>query len=522
MENKKINIKLFTSRALLIATLLGGPIAGALMLARNFKQISAERAARRSIFQGILAVLFLYAALLLMIGLKKPFPDGLIWGEEMKLIIALSTILKLLFGVFVYLRIPPLLREKTNELRYMNKLTEEKTNRASIHMIAWYTAIGFFTFPISLALLINVTGTLFILSFYFSFFIYSRAKKIYSGKLARILSFFILLVIVASSPLAWHEYDRPGPRIFLLLFFYSLVVIGYLFLFTAGLDALVAINRHCKIIPDHLLKNKKTGKLSSYLIIMCVTVLIIHGHYNVVNPRIRTYDIQVQKKHSHLNKLKIIAAADLHLSNLTGPHFLNDIVDKINSLNPDLVIIAGDITVERSSITDWKNYDVDFRKIKSRYGVYTIIGNHELRYNPEKTLQFIEHSNMSLLQDKAVNINGQFYVLGRNDKSNLNRKSLAEIMKDIKDDLPVIMVEHRISEMEKIEAQKIDLHISGHTHAGQLFPANLLMELIYRINWGYKKFQGTHFFVTSGVGTWGPPVRVGSFSEIMEINVTFK
>ena len=72
MENKKINIKLFTSRALLMATLLGGPIAGALMLARNFKQISDDRTARRSIFQGILSVLFLYAVLLLMIGLKKP------------------------------------------------------------------------------------------------------------------------------------------------------------------------------------------------------------------------------------------------------------------------------------------------------------------------------------------------------------------------------------------------------------------------------------------------------------------
>ena len=505
-----------------MATLLGGPIAGALMLARNFKQISDDRTARRSIFQGILSVLFLYAVLLLMIGLKKPFQDGLIWGDEMILIIAASTILKLLFGVFVYLRIPPLLREKTNELKYMHELTELKTNRAAVWSIAWYTAIGFFTFPISIALLINVTGTLFILSFYFSFFIYSRVKKISQGKLAHILSFFILFVIVASSPLAWYEYDRPGPRIFLLLFFYSLVVVGYLFLFTAGLDALVALNRYFKIIPGRFLKNKKIGKLGFYLIIMCITILIIHGHYNVVNPRIQTYNIQVPKRHSNLNNLKIAAAADLHLSNLTGPHFLNDIVDKINSLNPDLVIIAGDITVERSSITDWKNYDVDFRKIKSRYGVYTIIGNHELRYNPQKTLQFIEHSNMRLLQDKVVNIDDQFYVLGRNDKSNLSRKSLAEIMKDIKDDLPVIMIEHRISEMEKIEDQKIDLHISGHTHAGQLFPANLLMDLIYRINWGYKKFQHTHFFVTSGVGTWGPPVRVGSYSEIMEINITFK
>lgn len=492
-----------TGRAVLIATMLGGPVAGSLITARDFKQVGDNRAARRSILQGILSVLFLYAVFLLIVGIR-PFPNGLIRGREIIVILVVSTILKLVFAGFVYFRTPPLLQGKINT-----------------RQIAWYTAIGFFTFPVTVGILINVTGTLFILSFYFSFFLYSRARKVYPGKLARLLFIFVLAMPFVASPLAWYEYSRPGPRIFLLVFFYSLVVMGYLFLFTVGLEAAAAITHFFKIIPGRRLKNKTAGKIGFYLVILCVTALIIHGHYNVVNPRVQTYDIQVPRRHSNLEKLKIVAAADFHLSNITGPHFLENIVEKINSLNPDLVIIAGDITIERSSIVDWKNYDADFRKIKSRYGVYTIIGNHELQYYPEKTLQFITRSNMRLLQDKIENIEGRFYILGRNDNSDRQREPLEAVMKDIKDDLPVIMIEHRISELEKVEEQKIDVHISGHTHAGQLFPANLLMKLIYRLNWGYKKFRDTHFFVTSGVGTWGPPVRVGSYSEIMEINIIF-
>ncbi|MDQ1350262.1 MAG: uncharacterized protein QG657_563 [Acidobacteriota bacterium] len=503
-----------------IATMVGGPISGSLMLARDFKQIGDNRAARRSMLSGILSVLFLYAILLLFVGIR-PFPNGVIRWKEVSIILVISTLLKLIYAGIVYFTTPPLLKGKINEINKINELAAKKENRASFGQISWLTFIGFFTFPVSVDILSNVTGTLLVLSFYFSFYLYARARKVYPGKFARCLFIFIFTIPFITYPLSLYEYSRPGLRVFLLVFTYSLVVMGYLFLFTVGLEAITAIIRFLKLIPGRWIKTKAAGMIGFYLVILGVSALIVHGHFNVVKPRIQTYNIQVPKRHTKLEKLKVVAAADFHLSNITGPHFLENVVEKINSLNPDLVLIAGDITIERSKVVEWKTYNADFRKIKSRYGVYTIIGNHELQYNPEKTLQFIERSNMRLLQDQVENIEDKIYILGRNDKSDKQRKSLEELMKSIKDDLPVIMMEHRISEMEKVEDKKIDLHISGHTHAGQLFPANLLMELIYKINWGYKKYTDTHFFVTSGVGTWGPPVRVGSFSEIMDINITF-
>ncbi|HLP45045.1 MAG TPA: metallophosphoesterase, partial [Candidatus Kapabacteria bacterium] len=399
MENKNINIntKLFSIRTLLLATLVGGPIAGCLMLARNFKQLGDNQAARRSIFQGTLAVLFMYAVLLPFIGIR-PLQNGLTWGTEIKIILVVSTILKLLFGGFIYFKIPPLLQGLIDHPRYTNEETVEKENWAFIWLIAWFISIGFFAFPFSVGLLVNVTGTLLVLSFYFALFIYSQARKVYQGKFAHLFFVSILSVPFAVSPLAWYGYNRPGPRIFLLVFSYALVAMFYLFLFTVGLNGLLAINRFFKFLPEHLVKSNIARKIGFYLIILCVTALIVNGHYNVVKPRIQTYDIQVPKRHTDLKKLKVVAAADFHLSKITGPHFLKNAVDKINALNPDLVIIAGDITNEKSEVVDWKNYDADFRAIKSKYGVYTVIGNHELQYNPEKTLQFIARSNMRLLQ----------------------------------------------------------------------------------------------------------------------------
>jgi len=377
-------------------------------------------------------------------------------------------------------------------------------------------------FPVSLGGLLNVTATLLLLSFYFAFYIYTRAKKIYPGKFARILFLIVLSIPFVSFPLAMHEYNSPGSHFFLLPFYYSLVVILYLFLFVLSIDAILLINRSFKFIPERLIKNKISGRICFYLVILSVAALIIHGHSNAINTRVQTYHIQVPKKQTTLDKLKIAAVADFHLSNITGPNFVKNIVDKINALDPDLVVIAGDIINKGSNAIDWKTYDADFRKIKSRYGVYAVIGNHDLQGNARKSIKFLERCNIKLLRDRMVTIDNLFYILGRDDKSIRHRKPLVEILPAVKNDLPVIMIEHRITHMEKIIDKGIDVHVSGHTHYGQLFPLNLMIDVVYRIGWGYKKYGGSHFFVTCGVGTWGPLVRLGSFSEIMEIDITFE
>jgi len=94
-------------------------------------------------------------------------------------------------------------------------------------------------------------------------------------------------------------------------------------------------------------------------------------------------------------------------------------------------------------------------------------------------------------------------------------------MKSINDSLPVILIDHRPTELEQASQNGVDLQMSGHTHNGQLFPLNLILRNMYRLSWGYEKIGQTHFFVTSGIMLWGPPVRTTAKSEIMVINVRF-
>ena len=99
--------------------------------------------------------------------------------------------------------------------------------------------------------------------------------------------------------------------------------------------------------------------------------------------------------------------------------------------------------------------------------------------------------------------------------------SVEKLMEKADNSLPLIMLDHRPTEFPEVIASKTDIRLSGHTHRGQLFPNNLIMKTMYELNYGYKKIENVHFFVTSGIRLWRFPVRTIGKSEIMLINVTF-
>ena len=118
-------------------------------------------------------------------------------------------------------------------------------------------------------------------------------------------------------------------------------------------------------------------------------------------------------------------------------------------------------------------------------------------------------------------IDNSFYLVGRNDPRSNDRKNIDILLAGLKGDLPVIVLDHRPIFLEQISCRRVDIQLSGHTHYGQLFPLNILIDSLYELGWGYKKIKNTHFFVTSGIQVWGPPIRTVGDSEIMVINVNF-
>jgi hypothetical protein len=128
---------------------------------------------------------------------------------------------------------------------------------------------------------------------------------------------------------------------------------------------------------------------------------------------------------------------------------------------------------------------------------------------------------MKVLCDTILSIDDSFDIAGRYDSHFRTRKSIDDFMKSYSDSLPLILVDHRPTEILQVSKTKTDIQLSGHTHNGQMFPINLITKSVYELSWGYRKIKDTHFFVTSGIRLWGPPVRTAGKSEIMVINVSF-
>jgi predicted MPP superfamily phosphohydrolase len=119
-------------------------------------------------------------------------------------------------------------------------------------------------------------------------------------------------------------------------------------------------------------------------------------------------------------------------------------------------------------------------------------------------------------------IDKAFYLVGRNDVRSGGRKSINELLRDCDGSLPVIVLEHRPTDLDNVSQSGADILLSGHTHNGQLFPVNFIVKRRYELIWGYKLKNRTHIFVTSGTQVWGPPVRTAGASEIVIVNVSFR
>jgi predicted MPP superfamily phosphohydrolase len=219
-------------------------------------------------------------------------------------------------------------------------------------------------------------------------------------------------------------------------------------------------------------------------------------------------------------------AADLHLSPIDGEKLLGRIVEKINSLEPDIILFAGDIVDDKAEVLMRSEIGESFKQLNPKYGIYAINGNHEFINDVESSVKFMENYNFHVLRDNHEFVDSSFYIIGREDVSmkqftSSQRKALDEIVKPVEENYPKILLDHTPVKLEQAEKNSINLQLSGHTHHGQIWPGNIITNLIYEISWGYKKKGKTHYYVTSGAGTWGPPVRTGSKSEIVNIKVIF-
>ena len=254
------------------------------------------------------------------------------------------------------------------------------------------------------------------------------------------------------------------------------------------------------------------------------------------------WNIHSDKTCSGHSNLKIVLIADLHLGYNTDEHFLKRLVRRINKLQPDLVVVAGDtFDNEFHAISHPQKCASILADLQSTYGTYCCYGNHDLdeailagftfggqkEDADERFEQFFHDAHMTLLDDEIRLIDNRFYLIGRKDParckklaSETGRMTPQQLTEHLDHSKPILIIDHQPKELSLLAAGA-DLILGGHTHNGQLFPGNLFLPLMWENPYGILKKGKAYSIVTSGAGIWGPNMRLGTKSEICLIEIQF-
>lgn len=261
----------------------------------------------------------------------------------------------------------------------------------------------------------------------------------------------------------------------------------------------------------------KYGFATAFVFTCCI---LAYGWWNYHTPKIKNVEIVLNKEYKgNSSQIKAVGISDVHLGYGTGKKQLKKYVELINNQNPDIIFIAGDL-IDNSVIPLYKeNMQEELSQLKAPMGIYMVPGNHEYISGIDKSCAFIKETPITLLRDSIVTLANGIKLIGRDDKHNKNRKSLDELVADVSANSPVIVLDHQPVELEKTDSLKIDFQFSGHTHRGQIWPISLLTDAIYKQSYGYRKWEHSQVYVSSGLSLWGPAFRIGTVSEIVVFEI---
>ena len=371
-----------------------------------------------------------------------------------------------------------------------------------------------------------------------------NCHHLFQSRIFRII-LTVIYTLIALTPLTGFLIRKPAflHRILKITSNYFLGIFMYILMVLFSIDIVRLILKYA--VHASWIQSRIVFAAVGACCICIVIIISFSGIYHAKHIKVTPYKITVDKSAPDMDSLKIVLLADTHFGYNSGAVHAQEIVDKINEQNPDLVCIAGDIfDNEYDAVREPEKISEILRTIRSKYGVYACWGNHDLnepilagftfKHKKEDSKQlkdprmkrFLQNSNIQLLEDEAVLIDNSFYVVGRKDASLIEkieekRKTPAQLTQKLDKDKTIIVIDHQPKELQDIADAGVDLDLCGHTHDGQTFPGNYTVKFLWENPCGYLQKGSMHNIVTSGSGVWGPAMRVGTDSEICTINLTF-
>ncbi len=363
-------------------------------------------------------------------------------------------------------------------------------------------------------------------------YIYVRGlQSLPSGNYSRLwysLAFWFLV----STFIVARILERTHPGVTSYIFTWTgsfwLAFMLFFFVFILVIDVTRVFNSFLHFFPAWITQDvAKTRLVVFWSVIGVVSAHVFIGYLNARTPRIKEMELSIPKKNSLLDSLKIVMVSDIHLGTIISKERANKMVARINRLDPDIILLAGDIVDEDLAPVIKENIGGSLSNLRAKLGVYGITGNHEYIGGVEPAVKYLSEHGIKMLRDSVVLIAHSFNLAGREDRdkqrfTGINRKSLKEVLDGANPSYPVILMDHQPFNLERVAQAGVDLQLSGHTHHGQIWPLNYITRAIYELSWGYKKIGDTQFYVSCGYGTWGPPVRLGNRPEIMEFKIRFQ
>ena len=327
----------------------------------------------------------------------------------------------------------------------------------------------------------------------------------------------ILLLVLAFSfvPAALLSFRCSGPALGLFyraavtwLGFANFLFLSALLTWLLWLLARVALPH----LPAAVLRPWVSGILTAVALLAA-----IYGLFNARNIRVRTHSVRLPRLPEAWRGRKAVLMTDLHLGNVNGIEFSRRMVQMAAGLRPDIVFLPGDLF--DGVKTDADRLLEPFQQLKPPLGVFFSSGNHEEFGDPAHYLEPIARAGIRVLANEHVTVEG-VHIAGisyRDSTQPLRVQSLLNTM-HLKSGMPSILLHHVPSRLQIVERAGISLLLSGHTHCGQMFPFNVFTYRIFRkFTHGLNRFGALQVYTSSGAGTWGPPMRVGTQPEIVAL-----